>query len=261
MIDLESKIVVNISVVIPAHNEARNLEVLIPELESHLAALNASFEICVVDDGSLDDTKAVLRNLQKSRPYLRTINVGSRRGKTHAWRLGFELTSAPLICTLDADLQNNPADIGKLLQKMREGFSFVSGRRRERNISLLFRRLPSSMVNALLKLVTGLSLNDHGCGLKMIRREFVEKLPEREGTHRFIGLWVHALGGTISEVEIEDRPRFRGQSHYGFSRAKTVPFDLLSFFLAHPKYLLGFLSLGLRWQDMPRLLRSLTRQK
>ena len=217
-----------LSIVIPLHNEQDNVLPLLTELEETLAAAGLRYEIICVDDGSTDRTFDELRALAGERPNLRLARFGKNYGQTAALSAGFHLASAPVIVTLDGDLQNDPADISRLVKTLDNGYDIVSGWRRVRRDRFINRRLPSRLANWLISRITGVHLHDYGCTLKAYRKEVLDRFEIYGQLHRFIpalGAWA---GGRVTEVEVNHRPRARGRSKYGIGRILTVALDLMT---------------------------------
>jgi glycosyltransferase involved in cell wall biosynthesis len=238
----------DLSVVIPIYNEAESLPGLFAELTGVLSSLKSRYEILAVDDGSQDDSLLVLQRLQENIPQLKIISLRRNFGQTAAFAAGFDLAQGDVVITLDADGQNDPADIPRLLAKMEEGFDIVSGWRTERKEPFVTRRLPSIIANRLISQATDIRLHDYGCSLKVYRREVVKNVHLYGELHRFIPALAGRFGVRVAEVPVTDRPRQHGRSKYGLSRTVRVVLDLLtvSFLLsygARPMQLFGVLGL------------------
>lgn len=216
-----------LSVVVPAYNEAPNLPTLVREIEEAVAPLGEPWELVVVDDGSTDDTPAVLDSLGRSHPSLRVLRFAGNAGQSAAFLAGFAAARGKVVVTLDADLQNNPADIPELLRRL-EGKDAVLGVRRRRRDSAL-RRLSSRTANAVRRGVTGDGLADVGCSLKAFRREHLLDLPRFNGVHRFFGTLLVWKGCRIAEVPVDHRPRRAGEAKYNLrNRAFRTLLDLIA---------------------------------
>ena len=220
----------NLSVVLPVYNEAGSLPGLIPELTAVLDQLGRSYEIVAVDDGSSDDSVAVLRRLQKQEPHLRIVQFRRNFGQTAAFAAGFDYARGEIIVTIDADGQNDPADIPRLLEVMEEGdYDLVSGWRQNRREPFLTRKLPSMIANWLIANASDVRLHDRGCSLKALRRDLVKQMHLYGELHRFIPEIASQIGARVAEVVVNDRPRKVGQSKYGaLSRTPRVILDLLT---------------------------------
>jgi glycosyltransferase involved in cell wall biosynthesis len=219
----------DITIVLPVHNERENLRALVEEIECALTPTNRSFEIIAVDDGSDDGSSALIHDLANEKPFVRGIFFRKNYGQSAAFDAGFRAASGRLIVTMDADLQNDPADIPRMVAMIDEqGLDFVAGNRGKRQDGLVFRRMPSRIANWMIRRVTGTRLRDLGCSLKVYRREVVEELRLYGEMHRFIGVLVEGLGARIAETPVNHRPRRAGQSKYGLSRTFKVMLDLIT---------------------------------
>ena len=234
-----------LSIVVPLYNEAESLPSLMDQLLAALRPLGRSFELVLVDDGSSDDTAAVLRHLAAQTPELVAVLLRRNYGQTPAMSAGFDASRGALIVTLDGDLQNDPADIPLLLDRLEQGFDLVSGWRHQRQDPAMSRKLPSRVANRLIARVTGVRLHDYGCSLKAYRRELVEDMNLYGELHRFLPALAFIEGARISEVKVNHRARSFGSSKYGIDRTFRVLMDLLTVwfmkrFLTRPMYVFGF---------------------
>jgi glycosyltransferase involved in cell wall biosynthesis len=220
--------------VIPVFNEEENLPILAAEIRAALDPEGIAYEVVAVDDGSTDGSWAALEAIRASDP--RWVLVGLRRnfGQTAALTAGFDHARGDVIVTLDADLQNDPADVPRLL-RLAKDHDVVSGWRRRRQDPFLSRRLPSTLANWLISRVTGVQLHDYGCTLKAYRREVVEHLHLYGEMHRFIPAIASWMGISLAEAETHHRPRRFGRSKYGLGRTVRVVLDLITV-----KFLLSF---------------------
>jgi glycosyltransferase involved in cell wall biosynthesis len=229
----------DLSVVLPVYNEAGSLPHLIAELTPVLQSVGCRYEIIAVDDGSSDDSVAVLRRLQAEEPHLRIVQFRRNFGQTAAFSAGFDFARGATIITMDADGQNDPADIPKLLEVMAEGdYDLVNGWRQDRKEPLLTRKIPSTVANWLIANTSEVHLHDRGCSLKAIRHDLVKQMRLYGELHRFLPEIASLVGARITEVPVNDRPRKVGQSKYGaLSRTPTVILDLLTitFLLSYSK--------------------------
>ncbi len=217
-----------ISVVIPLYNEEESVPQLYEELTATLEATGHPYEIIVVDDGSSDSSFDHLQRLHRLDPRLKVIRFRRNFGQTAAFAAGFDAAQGDVIVTLDADLQNDPADIPRLLTKANEGYDVVSGWRVKRR-DPFHRRLPSQVANWLISRVTGVRLHDYGCSLKVYRREVVKNIRLYGELHRFIPAIASWMGVSIAEIPVNHRPRSFGQSKYGtVTRTVKVFLDLLT---------------------------------
>ena len=223
-----------LSIVIPVFNEEENVPLLAEEIRRALDPQEVAYEVVAVDDGSTDGTWARLESVRAQDP--RWILVGLRRnfGQTAAMSAGFDHARGDVIVTLDGDLQNDPADIPRLLALAKD-HDVVSGWRKVRQDPFLSRRLPSMLANWLISRVTGVRLHDYGCTLKAYRREVVEHLHLYGEMHRFIPAIASWMGISLAEVETHHRPRRFGRSKYGITRTLRVILDLITV-----KFLLSF---------------------
>ena len=217
---------IDLTVVIPVKNEAPGLEALYRELVEALGSSGWSYEIIIVDDGSTDESFAILSRLQALDPRLRVIRFRRNFGQTAAFSAGFAHARGRVIVTSDGDLQNDPRDIPEMLALARRK-DIVSGWRRKRKDNFFTRYLPSAVANWLLGIVTGVRLHDNGCSLKVYRATAVKPLKLRPGMHRYLPAIASQLGGRVAEVEVHHRARRHGRSKYDLSRTFTVLADLV----------------------------------
>jgi len=224
----------DVSVVSPLYNEEENVELLCTKLHEALSGLKRSYEIVLVDDGSTDSTWPRLLEMSKRIPHLKLIRLRRNFGQTAAMSAGFDGSRGKVIVTLDADLQNDPADIPRLLERADQGYDVVSGWRKERKDPFLSRRLPSTIANALISKITGVYLHDYGCTLKAYSRDVIRDVRLYGEMHRFIPALASWVGCRIDEVVVEHHPRRLGKSKYGLSRTIRVILDLVTVkFLLH----------------------------
>lgn len=224
----ESHAEIDVSVVIPVFNEQDSVEPLLRALHESLSKLGRTYEIVLVDDGSTDGTWSRLEAGAKQYPHLRLIRLRRNFGQTAAMSAGFDHARGQVVVTLDADLQNDPADIGLLLERVDAGADVVSGWRKDRQDKLITRRLPSVMANALISRITGVRLHDYGCTLKAYRREVLQGVRLYGEMHRFIPALASWVGGRLEEVVVRHHPRRYGQSKYGLARTSRVILDLIT---------------------------------
>jgi len=230
-----------LSIVIPLYNEAENVEPLYAELSAALDAIGRTCEVIVVDDGSRDDSYARLKIIHERDPRWKVIRFRRNFGQTAGFSAGFDAAQGEIVLTIDADLQNDPRDIPKLLAKMNEGYDIVSGWRMERKEPFLSRRLPSMMANWMISGATGVVLHDYGCSLKAYRSEVVKNVRLYGELHRFIPAVASWMGVTVAEVPVNDRERQFGSSKYGISRTFKVLLDLITV-----RFMLGYANQPLR---------------
>jgi glycosyltransferase involved in cell wall biosynthesis len=214
-----------LSVVVPLLNEELNVVPLHAELTQALAPTGTSYEILLVDDGSTDETFARLTEIQARDSHVRVIRFARNFGQTAAFAAGFAKARGEFIATIDGDLQNDPADIPRLLALCRT-HDIVSGWRRARQDDFITRKVPSVIANYLLGLVSRIRLHDNGCSLKVYRASVVKPLRLRPGMHRYLPALASHFGGRVAEVIVNHRPRRFGQSKYGLSRTFRVIADL-----------------------------------
>ena len=217
-----------ISIVIPVYQEVENIPLLSEKLNDILSKQNRSYEVVMIDDGSTDGSWEALRKAADNYSCFRLIRLRRNFGQTAAISAGFKESKGEMIVTMDADLQNDPAEIPKLLDSIDKGFDVVSGWRRERKDPFLSRRLPSMLANALISRITGVALHDYGCTLKAYRREVIDNLHLYGEMHRFIPALASWFGGSIDEVVVAHNPRRFGTSKYGLSRTLRVILDLMT---------------------------------
>jgi glycosyltransferase involved in cell wall biosynthesis len=233
-----------LSIVVPLFNETENVRALYDELVRELDKLGKTHEILFVDDGSTDGTSAILDDLAKKDPKLIVIRFRRNYGQTAALSAGIERAQGEVVVPMDGDLQNDPADIGRLLAKMGEGYECVSGWRRHRQDKAVTRRFPSLVANWLISKVSGIALHDYGCTLKAYRRDVIEGVRLYGEMHRFIPVYAAWQGARVSEIEVNHRARRFGVSKYGLNRIFKVMLDLLLVrflfqYLAKPIYVFG----------------------
>ncbi len=238
-----------LSVVIPIYNEEESIPILYNRLTEELSALDRSYEIIAVDDGSRDHSFVLLRDLAQSDPRLRVVRFRRNFGQTAAFAAGFKRARGQVILTIDADLQNDPADIGRLLDKLDEGFDVVSGWRERRQDPFWNRRLPSQIANRLISWSTGVSLHDYGCSLKVYRTEVVQNIQLYGELHRFIPAIASWQGVAVAELPVRHHARRFGQTKYGIGRTIRVVLDLLTvrFLLSYgtrPMHIFGLFGMG-----------------
>ena len=220
-----------ISVVVPIFNEEESVKDFYQELIKNLKKIQEGFEIVFVDDGSTDETLTLLKNLKK-KENVRIFSFRRNQGKAEALTLGFQKAIGDYIVTLDADLQDKPSEIKKLLDKKREGYDVVCGWRKHRQDPFA-KVLSSKIFNFLAGLFWGLNIHDYNCGLKVFSKESVESLELYGGLHRFIPLIMYQRGFSVGEVAIEHRNRIHGRSKYGFSKLwKDLPDIFTMLFLS-----------------------------
>jgi len=237
-----------LSVVVPIRDEEESIPMLYERLTEELEALGYAYEIIAIDDGSTDRSFAILRDLALADPRWRVVRFRRNFGQTAAFSAGFERARGDVVVTIDADLQNDPADIGALLAKMNEGYDVVSGWRERRQDPFLNRRLPSMLANGLISRVTGVALHDYGCSLKAYRTEMLRGIRLYGELHRFIPAIASWQGVAVAELPVRHTARRFGTSKYGIGRTTRVLLDLLTvrFLLSYgtrPMQIFGLLGL------------------
>ncbi len=241
----------NLSLVIPIYNEEESLPLLFDAIHNALDSLSRTWEVILVDDGSRDKSLDVLRDLAKKDPkHIRVVAFRRNFGQTAAIAAGIDHAKGEIIVLLDADLQNDPADIPMMLDKLDEGYDVVSGWRVNRQDTYITRTLPSNLANGLISRVTGVELHDYGCTLKAYRREVLTGFRLYGEMHRFIPVFAHAVGAKIVEVPVHHHARQFGEAKYGLERTFKVLLDLFTvkFLLSYsskPIYLFGGTGIGI----------------
>lgn len=234
--------------VIPLYNEADGLELLLEQLLEVMRPMGEPFELVLIDDGSTDGTDERLQQLARDTPELVAVLLRRNYGQTPAMAAGFDVSRGRVIVTMDGDLQNDPDDIPRIVNRLREGYDLVSGWRHQRQDKELSRKLPSKLANRLIGKVTGVRLHDYGCSLKAYRRELVEDMNLYGELHRFLPALASIEGARIDEIKVSHRARQFGQSKYGIDRTFRVLMDLLTIwflqrFLTQPMHVFGFAGL------------------
>ena len=235
----------DISVLLPVYDEEPNLPPLHAKLDQSLKQLGRSAEIVYVDDGSTDGSLKVLRRIAATDPRVRVVALRRNYGQTAAMAAGIDAARGQVLIPMDADLQNDPADIVRLLEKLDEGYDVVSGWRKHRRDRLITRKIPSMIANKLISWIGGVPLHDYGCSLKAYRRESLQDVRLYGEMHRFIPIYASWAGARVAEIPVEHHARTMGKSKYGLSRTLKVVFDLITIkFMASyqtkPLYLFGW---------------------
>lgn len=238
---------VDISIVMPVFNEEASVQATIAEVSATLEPLGRNWEIIVIDDGSTDRSAEILQDVNSRDPRVKIVSFRTNFGQTAAMAAGIKFASGATVITIDADGQNDPAEIPRLLIEIDDGADLVAGWRQSRKDSIM-RRLPSRIANWLIANSTGVKLHDYGCSLKAFRSEVIKDVILIGEMHRMIPILVRRNGGEIRELVVNHRPRTAGVSKYGLSRTPRVLADLLvaRFLLASaskPMYLFGKFSL------------------
>jgi len=256
----------NLSLIIPVYNEEQNLPVLVEAIHKALDLLSYTWEVVLVDDGSEDESLKVLTRLAEADPqHLRVLSFRRNFGQTAAIAAGLDHAKGEIIVLLDADMQNDPADIPMLLAKLDEGYDLVSGWRKIRQDIYLTRTLPSNLANKLISRVTGVPLHDYGCTLKAYRREVLEGFRLYGEMHRFIPVFANSVGAKITEVQVNHQPRKYGKTKYGLERTVKVILDLFTVkflvsYSSKPIYLFGGTGMALIFASTVMLLYLFVRR-
>ncbi|MEO3705529.1 glycosyltransferase family 2 protein [Trichormus azollae] len=238
----------DVSVVVPVKDEVESLPLLLEAISSILIASEVSYEIICVDDGSTDCSPEFLKEQAQIRTDLKAVILRRNYGQTAAMSAGFNYATGKAIVTLDADLQNDPADIPMLLAKLDEGYDLVSGWRQNRQDGAVNRLLPSKIANCVIRHTTSVYIHDYGCSLKAYRRELVADMNLYGELHRFLPALAYIEGARITELPVRHHARRFGKSKYGISRTFRVLMDLLTIlfmkkFLTRPMHVFGLLGL------------------
>jgi glycosyltransferase involved in cell wall biosynthesis len=219
---------VDISIVVPVFNERENVEAVYSAISSALHIMGCSYEIIMVDDGSSDGSYIELSRLASEDAALKVIRFRRNFGQTAAMSAGFDFAKGDIIIPMDGDLQNDPADIPRLVAKIHEGYDVVSGWRRDRKDTFITRKIPSLLANALISRQTGVHLHDYGCTLKAYRREVLDGINLYGEMHRFVPALASQFGARVTELPVNHFPRVHGVSKYGISRTLRVVLDLIT---------------------------------
>ncbi|MBI4784626.1 MAG: glycosyltransferase family 2 protein [Oscillatoriophycideae cyanobacterium NC_groundwater_1537_Pr4_S-0.65um_50_18] len=237
-----------LSIVVPVYNEVESIPRLIEAIASTLQLHHLNYEIICVDDGSTDGSGDLLRQIARDRTDLKAVLLRRNYGQTAAMAAGFNHAQGQVMITLDGDLQNDPADIPRLLEKLDEGYDLVSGWRMQRQDAALTRLLPSKIANWLIAKVTGVNIHDYGCSLKAYRSELVMDMNLYGELHRFLPALAFIEGARIAEIPVRHHARKFGKSKYGLGRTFRVVMDLFTIFfmkkfLTRPMHVFGLFGL------------------
>src|SRR3984893_14830798 len=238
----------DLSVVIPIKDERENLRPLNDRLRQALEPLGLSYEIVIVDDGSIDGSFAVLEELAARDAHIKVVRLRRNFGQTPALQAGIDWSSGSVIVTMDGDLQNDPADIPILLAKLNEGYDAVLGLRAKRQDRLFIRKIPSLLGNWLIRKVTGVNIKDMGCTLRAMRRDLAESLPLYGEMHRFIPVLAQQYGARLIQIPVRHHPRTAGKTKYNLTRTFRVLLDLITIkflhsYLTRPMHVMGLAGL------------------
>ena len=238
-----------ISVVVPVLNEEGSVEKLARQLVDVLERAGRSFEVLFVDDGSTDRTLDILKEAHRLDGRVKVLSFRKNFGQTAAIAAGFDFAKGEIVVTIDGDLQNDPEDIPRLVEKVEEGYDLVSGWRRKRRDPFFSRRLPSLIANWLISHITGVKLHDYGCTLKAFRHDVVKNVSLYGEMHRFIPAIASGMGVSVAELPVNHYPRLTGKSKYGIFRTVKVVLDLITvkFLLSYstrPIHIFGLFGIG-----------------
>jgi glycosyltransferase involved in cell wall biosynthesis len=238
-----------VSVVIPLFNEEENVLLLYHDLKAAMLKTRRTWEVIFVDDGSTDGTYQILQEIHLQDEHVCVVRLRRNFGQTAALVAGFDRARAPIIVSLDGDLQNDPEDIAALLKHLEDGYDVVSGWRVHRQDGFWLRRLPSHIANWLISKTTGVHLHDYGCTLKAYRADVIKEVRLYGEMHRFIPALIGGNGARVAELPVHHRPRRYGRSKYGLSRTLRVLLDLMMVkfylsFMTRPLQIFGLLGLG-----------------
>ena len=233
-----------LSIVVPIYNEEGNIDQLYEELTAALLEVGRAYEVVAINDGSSDGSYDLLNKAQAKDPRWHIIHFRRNFGQTAAMAAGFDAARGEIVITIDADLQNDPSDIQRILDKFAEGYDIVSGWRQDRKEPLFLRRIPSMIANRIISRTTGIRLHDYGCTLKAYHFDVVKSVRLYGELHRFIPALASQMGVRVAELPVKDRARRWGSSKYGFSRTFKVILDLIAvvFLLSYfnrPLYVFG----------------------
>ena len=216
-----------LSIIVPVYNEQDNVMPLYESITNAMKQADEEYEVIIVNDGSFDQTEERLRAIAATDSRFKVVNFRRNFGQTAAMMAGIDFASGDIIVGLDGDLQNDPADIPKLLAKLAEGYDFVSGWRKDRKDAALKRNLPSRLANGMISAISGIHLHDYGCSLKAYRKDVVKGVKLYGEMHRFIPIYASWQGGKVTEIPVTHHPRIHGSSKYGLERVVKVLLDLM----------------------------------
>jgi len=240
---------VDVSVVVPAYNEAENLAELHAKLSDVLPSITKSYEIIFIDDGSTDNSFGVLKEINGKDKNVKVLILRRRFGKSAALKAGFDYSRGDIVIMIDGDLQDDPEDIPFLLEKINQGFEMVNGWRADRKDPFFTKKLPSRFFNWLASILTGVKVHDFGCGLKAFRREVIENIDLYSEMHRYIPALASWTGISIAELRVRHHPRQRGKSKYGVTRLVRGMLDLITV-----KFLLSYSARPLQLFGIPGII-------
>ena len=226
---------IDLSIVIPTYNERKSIDHLYNKLDKTLSKLNKNYEVIFIEDGSIDGTYDELLKIHQKNSLYKIIKFRRNFGQTAAMSAGFDYSRGDIIITLDADLQNDPADIPKIIDKLKKGYDIVSGWRKDRKDKALSRKFPSIIANKIISKLTGVHLHDYGCTLKAYRKEVIKNLELYGEMHRYIPAVASWMGVKVAEIPVSHHSRKFGKSKYGISRTIRVILDIITI-----KFLLSY---------------------
>ncbi|QQS34399.1 MAG: glycosyltransferase family 2 protein [Acidobacteriota bacterium] len=217
-----------LSLFLPVLDEEDNLRPMHAKIQAALETLGKTAEVIFVDDGSTDRSLEILKEIAASDDRVRVISLRRNYGQTAAMSAGIDAAKGEILIPMDADLQNDPADIAKLLKKLDEGYDVVSGWRKNRQDKMISRKIPSKIANRIVSWIGGVPLHDYGCSLKAYRREVIQDVKLYGEMHRFIPIYASWAGARVAEIPVDHHARTMGRSKYGISRTIKVIFDLMT---------------------------------
>jgi glycosyltransferase involved in cell wall biosynthesis len=244
----ESKAAPELSLFLPVFDEEENLRPMHTKIREALDALGKTAEVIYIDDGSTDNSLEILREIAGSDERVRVISLRRNYGQTAAMSAGIDAAEGDILIPMDADLQNDPKDIARLLEKLNEGYDVVSGWRKNRRDKMISRKIPSKIANRIISWIGGVHLHDYGCSLKAYRRDVLQDVKLYGEMHRFIPIYASWAGARVTEIPVDHHARTMGKSKYGISRSLKVVFDLMTIkFMAeyHTKPIYVFGTFGL----------------
>jgi glycosyltransferase involved in cell wall biosynthesis len=218
---------IDITVTVPIYNERDNLRVLYERISTAMGRIGRSWELVLVNDGSNDGSAPILDEIAAADPHVTVVHLNRNSGQTAALMAGLDQARGEVIVPMDGDLQNDPADVTRLLEKLDEGYDVVSGWRKDRQDHAIKRNLPSRFANAMISRVSGVHLHDYGCSLKAYRRRVLEGVKLYGEMHRFVPIYASWNGARVTEIPVTHHPRLHGQSKYGLERVLKVILDLI----------------------------------
>ena len=227
MLDRAHDTDIDVTVTVPLYNEADNIPILYQRISDAMNALGRSWELVLVNDGSRDRSAEILDEIAARDERVSVVHFRRNYGQTAAFMAGLDHARGSIIVPMDGDLQNDPADVVKLLAKLDEGYDVVSGWRKDRKDSPMKRNLPSRIANTIISRVSGVPLHDYGCSLKAYRRDVLEGVKLYGEMHRFVPIYASWNGARVAEMEVTHHPRLHGASNYGLERVIKVVLDLL----------------------------------